>query len=64
MKFREQDGGGNLFSALEHQKSASQRVVGILKLRDLLDWETFRPVLNEVTGYANKDWSKGGRPAL
>ena len=61
MKFREQDGGGNLFSALEHQKSASQRVVGILKLRDLLDWETFRPVLNEVTGYANKDWSKGGR---
>ena len=50
-----------MFSALEHQKSASQRVVGILKLRDLLDWETFRPVLNEVTGYANKDWSKGGR---
>ena len=46
---------------MEHQKSASQRVVGILKLRDLLDWETFRPVLNEVTGYANKDWSKGGR---
>ena len=61
MKFRKQDGGGNLFSALDHQKSASQRVVGILRLRDLLDWEEFRPVLNEVTGYADKDWSKGGR---
>lgn len=62
MKFRKQDGGGDLFSALAHQKAATQRVVGILKLRDLLDWNLFRPLLNEVTGYAQKDWSKGGKP--
>jgi len=61
MKFRKQDGGGNLFSALDHQKAASQRVVGILKLRDLIDWEAFRPILNKVTVYAHRDWSKEER---
>jgi len=60
--YRKLDGGGDLFSALEHQKKVTQREVGILKLRDLIDWECFRPVLEEVTGYATKDWSKGGRP--
>jgi len=61
VRFRKQDGGGDLFSALAHQKLATQRIVGILKLRDLIDWESFRPVLNEITGYTEKDWSKGGR---
>jgi len=61
-KYRKLDGGGDLFSALNHQKKVTRREVGILKLRDLIDWESFRPVLEEVTGYATKDWSKGGRP--
>ena len=61
-KYRKFDGGGNLFAALAHQKSVTQRSVGILKLRDLIDWESFRPVLEEVTGYDTKNWSKGGRP--
>lgn len=61
-KYRNIDGGGDLFSALGHQKKVTQREVGILKLRDLIDWENFRAVLEEVTGYAHKDWSKGGRP--
>lgn len=61
-KYRNLDGGGNLFAALDHQKAAAQRIVGILKLRDLIDWEDFRPVLEEVTGYDTKDWKKGGRP--
>ena len=61
-KYRNLDGGGNLFAALDHQKAATQRIVGILKLRDLIDWENFRPVLEEVTGYDTKDWTKGGRP--
>ena len=61
-KYRNLDGGGNLFAALDHQKAATQRIVGILKLRDLIDWEGFRPVLEEVTGYDTKDWKKGGRP--
>ena len=61
-KYRNLDGGGNLFAVLNHQKAATQRIVGILKLRDLIDWEGFRPVLEEVTGYDTKDWTKGGRP--
>ena len=61
-KYRNPDGGGNLFAALDHQKAVTQRIVGILKLRDLIDWESFRPVLELVTGYDMKDWKKGGRP--
>ena len=60
--YRKLDGGGTLFSALDHQRKVTCKAVGILKLRDLIDWEHFRPVLEEVTGYADKDWSKGGRP--
>ena len=29
--YREVDGGGDLFSALDHQKKVTQRIVGILK---------------------------------
>ena len=29
---------------MDHQKAATQRIVGILKLRDLIDWESFRPL--------------------
>ena len=54
-KYRNLDGGGNLFAALDHQKAATQRIVGILKLRDLIDWESFRPVLEALTGYDTKD---------
>lgn len=61
-RYRKVDGGGTLFSALDHQKEVTSVAVGILKLRDLIDWEGFRPVLEEVTGYADKDWSAGGRP--
>ncbi len=61
-RYRNLDGGGNLFAALDHQKAVTQRIVGILKLRDLIDWESFRPVLEVVTGYDTKDWKKGGRP--
>ena len=61
MNYRTPTGSGDLFGALRHQQEVSQRVVGILKLRDLISWEEFRPVLEEVTGYVKKDWSKGGR---
>lgn len=62
MRFRKVDGGGDLFSALDHQKKATARPIGILKLNDHIDWEAFRPVLNEVTGYNDKNWQIGGRP--
>jgi IS5 family transposase len=61
-RYRKLDGGGTLFSALDHQKKVTGKAVGILKLRELIDWESFRPVLEQATGYADKDWSRGGRP--
>ena len=60
MNFRNHAKGGNLFSAIEHQQTVAKREVGILKIKTLIDWELFRPTLNEVTGYNTKDWSKGG----
>lgn len=51
-----------MFSALEHEQAFANKVTGILKLRDLIDWESFRPLLEELTGYAERDWSKGGKP--
>lgn len=60
MNFRQHQKGGNLFSAVEHQKTMAQHVVGILKIKDVIDWESFLPTLISVTGYDKKDWSKGG----
>ena len=36
-EYREVDGGGDLFSALDHQRKVTQKILGILKLRDLID---------------------------
>lgn len=60
--YRKQDKGGNLFSAIEHQQAVAKREIGILKLREIIDWESFRPLLEDVCGYAGRDWSKGGQP--
>lgn len=60
--YRKQDKGGNLFSAIEHQQAVAKREIGILKLRDIIDWEGFRPLIEELCGYAGRDWSKGGQP--
>ena len=54
--------GGGLFSAMEHEKAVANKTTGILKLRDLIAWESFRPVLEELTGDAQRDWKKGGKP--
>jgi len=62
VNYRDLKKGGDLFSALEHQKNVQQRIVGILKLRDLIDWEKFRSLLENILGYDTKDWSKGGAP--
>lgn len=61
-KWRNLDGGGTPFAALGHHKAATQYIVGILILCDLIDWEGFRPVLEAVTGYDTKNWAKEGRP--
>jgi len=60
--YRKLNKGGNLFSAIEHQQSVQKREIGILKLRDVIDWGRFRSLLEELCGYAKRDWSKGGQP--
>ena len=60
MNFRNHAKGGNLFSAIEHQQALTAREVGVLKIKNIIDWELFRPLLEKVTGYDTKNWSKGG----
>lgn len=61
-RYRKVGRGGGLFSALEHEQAVAGKSTGILKLRDLVPWESFRPLLEELSGYAQRDWSKGGKP--
>jgi len=60
MNFRKHEKGGNLFSSIEHQQLMSKQVVGVLKIKSMIDWDSFLPTLIQVTGYDKKDWSKGG----
>jgi transposase, IS5 family len=60
--YRKTERGGGLFSAIEHEQAVAAKTTGILKLRALIPWESFRPLLEELTGYATRDWSKGGKP--
>ena len=61
-RYRKTERGGGLFSAIEHEQAVAAKSTGILKLRDLIPWESFRALLEELTGYATRDWSKGGKP--
>jgi len=60
--YRKPEKGGGLFSAIEHQRVVAGKNCGILKLRDLIPWEAFRALLEEIIGYAGRDWRKGGKP--
>ncbi len=59
---RKTERGGGLFSAIEHEQAVAAKTTGILKLRDVIPWESFRPQLEELTGYATRDWKKCGKP--
>jgi IS5 family transposase len=61
-RYRRTERGGGLFSAIEHEQAVAGRSTGILKQRDVIPWESFRPLLEELTGYATRDWTKGGKP--
>ena len=61
-RYRKTERGGGLFSAIEHEQAVAAKTTGVLKLRDLIPWESFRPLLEELTGYATRDWKKGGKP--
>jgi hypothetical protein len=61
-RYRKTERGGGLFSAIEHEQAVAAKTTGILKLRDVIPWESFRPLLEDLTGYATRDWAKGGKP--
>jgi IS5 family transposase len=61
-RYRKTERGGGLFSAIEHEQAVAAKTTGILKLRDMIPWESFRALLEELTGYATRDWAKGGKP--
>ena len=62
MKYRNPKKDSDLFSMMDHQREITQTVRGINKLNDVIDWELFRPELESLLGYDNRDLSKGGRP--
>lgn len=49
MKYRLQDGGGDLFAFIDHQKKTAGRQIGITKLNGVIDWEGFRDELDDRT---------------
>ncbi len=51
-----------MIATIEHQKKAQEKKIGINKIKDLIDWESFRGELEEILGYANREKSRGGRP--
>lgn len=61
-RYRRTERGGGLFSAIEHEQAVAGKTTGILKLREVIPWESFRPLLEDLTGYATRDWTKGGKP--
>jgi len=60
--YRKTERGGGLFSAIEHEQAVAAKSTGFLRLRDVIPWESFRPLLEELTGYATRNWKKGGKP--
>ena len=42
-RYRKIERGGGLFRALEHEQAVAGKTTGILKRRDLIPWESFRP---------------------
>jgi len=55
MSYRNPAKNTDLFSALSKAHRQSARALGILKLKSVIDWESFRPLLEEVAGYRRKD---------
>ena len=62
MSYRDPKKNYDLFSALSKSREQSLREIGILKLKNIIDWEAFRPLLEEVCGYTQKNKKDGGRP--
>ena len=50
MNDRNRDQGSDLFSILDHQRQCNQTVRGMNRLRDSIEWESFRKPLEEILG--------------
>ena len=61
MRLKTGSAQSNLFDILSHEDTASQRKSSLDRLT-VIDWESFRPVLEEHLAYG--DQSKGGRIPL
>ncbi len=48
-RYRKTERGGGLFSATAHEQAVAAKSTGILKLRDVILWESFRPLLEKLT---------------
>ena len=46
-RYSKTERGGGLFSAIEHEQAVAAKSTGILKLRDVIPWESFRPLLED-----------------
>ena len=64
VRYREATPQLDVFSLLSHEQAVTQVVKGINKLSKVIDWELFREELESILGYAQRDWSKGGRPPI
>ncbi len=62
MNYRKPSKNYDLFSAISKKRAQETQEVGILKLNKIIDWEGFRGLMEDVTGYSSKDNKKGGRP--
>lgn len=47
-RYRKTERGG-LFSAIEHEQTVAAKGNGVLKLRDVVPLENFRPLLEELS---------------
>lgn len=54
---------GELFAVQDLQRRLEKRVTGLDKLQQVIDFEVFRPVLEEQTDFVGES-SRGGRPAF
>jgi len=62
MTYRDPAKSIDLFSAMNAQRASRDTSRGILKLNEVIEWSYFRPLLEEVCGYTNREAKKGGRP--
>jgi hypothetical protein len=49
-RYRKTERAGGLFSAIEHEQTVAAKTNGTLKLCDVIPRESFRPLLEELTG--------------